>query len=68
MYINHICKVSQVFKYILFADVTNLLCCDRDLNDLVRVINGGLTAYMFLLIDCLVIYQKAITRFLVIAE
>ena len=30
-----ICKVSQVFKYILFADDTNLLCCDRDLNELV---------------------------------
>ena len=43
IYINHICKVSQVFKYILFADDTNLLCCDRDLNELVRVINGGLT-------------------------
>ena len=69
MYINDICKVSQVFKYILFADDTNLLCCDRDLNELVRVINGGLTtADMFFLIDCLVIYQKAITRFLVIAE
>ena len=37
-----ICKVSQVFKYILFADDTNLLCCDRDLNELVWVINGGL--------------------------
>ena len=42
MYINDICKVSQVFMYILFADDTNLLCCDRDLNELVRVINGGL--------------------------
>ena len=42
MYINDICKVSQVFKYILFADDTNLLLCDRDLNELVRVINGGL--------------------------
>ena len=42
MYINNICKVSQVFKYILFADDTNLLCCDRDLNELVRVINDGL--------------------------
>ena len=41
-YINDICKVSQVFKYILFADDTNLLCCDRDLNELVRVINGEL--------------------------
>ena len=37
MYINDICKVSQVFKYILFADDTNLLCCDRNLNELVRV-------------------------------
>ena len=34
MYINDICKVSQ--------DDTNLLCCDRDLNELVRMINGGL--------------------------
>ena len=42
MYINHICKVSQVFRYILFADDTNLLCYDRDLNELVRMINGGL--------------------------
>ena len=40
--INDICKVSQVFKYILFADDTNLLCCDRDLNELVWMINGGL--------------------------
>ena len=32
-----------MFKYILFADDTNLLCCDRDVNELVRVINGGLT-------------------------
>ena len=42
MYINDICKVSQVFKYILFAADRNLLCCDRDLNELVRMINGGL--------------------------
>ena len=34
--------VSQVLKYILFADDTNLLCCDRNLNELVRMINGGL--------------------------
>ena len=39
MYINDICNVSQVFIYILFADDTNLLCCDRDLNELVRMIN-----------------------------
>ena len=42
MYINDIYKVSQVFKYIPFADDTNLLRCDRDLNELVRMINGGL--------------------------
>ena len=42
MYINDICKVSKVFKYILFADDTNLLCCGRDLNELGRIINGGL--------------------------
>ena len=34
MYINYISKVSQVLKNILFADDTNLLCCDRDLNEL----------------------------------
>ena len=42
MYIIDICIVSQMFKYILFADDTHLLCCDRDLNELVRMINGGL--------------------------
>ena len=42
MYINDIYKVSEMFKYILFADDKNLLCCDRDLNELVRVINDGL--------------------------
>ena len=41
-YINDICKVSKVFKFILFADDTNILCCDRDLNELVRMINNGL--------------------------
>ena len=41
MYINDICKVSQVLKYILFADDTNLLCCDRDVNERVPI-NGGL--------------------------
>ena len=42
MYINGICKVSKVFKFILFADDTNLLCCHSDLNELVRMINVGL--------------------------
>ena len=42
MYINDICKVSLVFMYILFADDTNRLCCDRDLKELVWMITGGL--------------------------
>ena len=41
MYINDICKVSKVFKFILFTDDTNLLCCHTDLNEL-RMINAGL--------------------------
>ena len=42
MYINDICNVSKVFKFILFADDTNLLCCHSDLNELVRMTNAGL--------------------------
>ena len=42
MYINDICKVSKVSKFILFADDTNLLCCHSDLNELVQMINAGL--------------------------
>ena len=34
--------MTQVFKYILFADDTNLLCCDKYINKLIRMINGGL--------------------------
>ena len=64
MYINDICKVSQEFKYILFADDINLLCCDRDLNELVRMINGGLEQLQ----TCINRYQKLITGLLVIAE
>ena len=47
MYINNICKVSKVSKFILFADDTNILCCDRDLNELVRMINNGLEQVWF---------------------
>ena len=38
IYINDIWKVADD----TFADDTNLLCCDRDLNELVRMMNGGL--------------------------
>ena len=42
MYINDICNVSKVLKFILFADDTNLLCCHSDLNELVRITNSVL--------------------------
>ena len=38
MYINDICKVSKIFKFILFADDTNFIfCCDSDLNNIIRI-------------------------------
>ena len=42
MYINDICKVSKICKFILFADDTHIFCCDSDLNKLIRVINAEL--------------------------
>ena len=39
LYINDICNVSKVFDCILFADDTNLLCSDNDINDLCEIIN-----------------------------
>ena len=61
MYINDICKISQVFKYILFPDGINLLCCDRYLNELVRMINGGLEQLQTWFSVNRLIYQKLIT-------
>ena len=40
MYINDICKVSKIVKFILFADDTNILFCDSELNKLIRVIHA----------------------------
>ena len=42
MYIIHICNVSKVAKFILFADDTNLFCCDCDLDELIRKTNAEL--------------------------
>ena len=36
IYMNDICNVSKVFKFILFADDTNLFYCDSNLNKLIR--------------------------------
>ena len=42
MYINDICNVSKVAKFILFADDTNLFYCDCDLDELIRKTNAEL--------------------------
>ena len=42
IYMNDICNVSKLFKFILFADDTNLFYCDRNLNELIRRTNTEL--------------------------
>ena len=43
MYINDICTISKILiLFSLFADDTNIFCCDSDLNKLIRVINAEL--------------------------
>ena len=42
MYINDICKVSKIFKFVLFADDPNIFCCDSDVDKVIRVINADL--------------------------
>ena len=39
---NDICNVSKVFKFILFADETNLFYCDSNLNELIQRTNTEL--------------------------
>ena len=39
MYINDICKTSQVLKFILFADDTNIFASGDDLQQLCRFVN-----------------------------
>ena len=39
LYINDICNVSNIFKFILFADDTNMFYSNRDIADLVLLTN-----------------------------
>ena len=39
LYINDICKVSNILKFILFVDVTNMLYSNSDIGDIVRLTN-----------------------------
>ena len=42
LYINDLCFTSEILKYILFADDTNLLYSNSNLNDLTKIMNTEL--------------------------
>ena len=42
MYINDIFNASKLFKFILFADDTNMFYCNNDINELLRQTNAQL--------------------------
>ena len=42
LYINDICNVSEIFKYVLFADDTNIFCSDNNLHNLMMTVNKEL--------------------------
>ena len=39
LYINDLCNISRLVKYILFADDTNLFCADKNINQLVSTVS-----------------------------
>ena len=39
LYINDLCNISRLVKYILFADDTNLFCADKNINQLVTTVS-----------------------------
>ena len=43
IYINYICNVSKLAKFILFADDTDISCGGNSLKELQGMINGVLT-------------------------
>ena len=49
LYVNDLCR-SDKLSFYLFADDTNLLCADRDINSLERVVNAELSKVQ----ECLV--------------
>ena len=42
LYINDLCNISKLFKYILFADDTNLFCSGKDIAQLSNAVNTEL--------------------------
>ena len=43
LYVNDLCRSSDKLSFYLFADDTNLLYADRDINSLERVVNAELS-------------------------
>ena len=39
LYINDLCNISRLVKYLLFADDTNLFCADQNINQLVTTLS-----------------------------
>lgn len=46
LYINDICNVSELLKFVLFADDANILCSDTDVHRLTHVVNCELVNYL----------------------
>ena len=42
LYINDICNVSKILTFVLYADDTNMFCCDSNINEIVRLTNDEL--------------------------
>ena len=42
LYLNDICKVSDILEFILFADDTNIFCSGHDINTMTPIINNEL--------------------------
>ena len=43
LYINDICNVSDILRFVLFADDTNIFCSHNDINTLYRQVNNELS-------------------------
>ena len=53
LYINDISNVSEIFKYVLFADDTNNFCSDNNLHNLMLTVNKELKKLCDWLTNCL---------------
>ena len=42
LYVNDLCNISKLVKYILFADDTNLFCANKNINQLITTVSSVL--------------------------